>query len=135
MYLLLAIQVSSWAMRHLPRKLWHRIHLCSVPLVVTATIHGFTVGTDRDEASIQWAVFAATIVVVFLVAFRLLSPRRAAQGACGAPAAWSAPAATPLASEPAVPPAPESIARVREDDPVPAISWSAPAPSRVLKNP
>ena len=30
-YLLIAIQTTSWAMRKLPRRVWHRIHVLSIP--------------------------------------------------------------------------------------------------------
>ncbi len=75
-YLLLAIQITSWMMRRLPRKLWHRVHVLSVPMLVLATVHGFLAGTDRSNRLWQWCVLAAAIGIVFLVTVRLLSPSR-----------------------------------------------------------
>jgi predicted ferric reductase len=79
MYLLLAIQTTSWAMRKLPRKLWHRVHVLSVPMLVLATVHGFLAGTDRGNRLLQWSAFVICVVIVFLVATRLLTPSRSAR--------------------------------------------------------
>ena len=57
-YLLLAIQITSWAMRRLPRKLWHRVHVLSLPMLVIATVHGFLAGTDRSNQAVQLGAFA-----------------------------------------------------------------------------
>jgi predicted ferric reductase len=75
-YLLLAIQLTSWVMRRLPRKLWHRVHVLSIPMLVLATVHGFLAGTDRSNAVLQWTAFVILGGVVFLLAIRVLSPGR-----------------------------------------------------------
>ena len=75
-YVLIAIQVTSWLMRRLPRKLWHRVHVLSIPMIAMATLHGFLAGTDRGNRTIQWAALVVLLGVVFLLATRLLSPRR-----------------------------------------------------------
>jgi len=80
-YLLIAIELTSWAMRRLPRKLWHRVHVLSLPMLALATVHGFLAGTDRSNRAFQWAVFLVVIVVVFLLVVRLLSPSRSARSA------------------------------------------------------
>ena len=77
-YLLLAIQITSWLMRRLPRKLWHRVHVLSLPMLVMATVHGFLAGTDRSNQAVQLGAFATLIVVLFLLTTRLLSPRKKA---------------------------------------------------------
>lgn len=79
MYLLLAIQLTSWAMRRLPRKLWHRVHLLSVPMLIVATVHGFLAGTDRANRLVQWSAFGILAWILFLVATRMLSPSKAAR--------------------------------------------------------
>jgi predicted ferric reductase len=78
-YLLIAIQTTSWAMRKLPRRLWHRIHMLSIPMIVMATVHGFLAGTDRGNRAVQWSAFAVLVGVVFLLAVRLISPSRSAR--------------------------------------------------------
>ena len=78
-YILVAIQSTSWAMRLLPRKLWHRVHVLSVPMLVMATVHGFLAGTDRHNPAVQWACFAVALGIVFLLTVRLASPSKAAR--------------------------------------------------------
>jgi DMSO/TMAO reductase YedYZ heme-binding membrane subunit len=80
-YLLVAIQITSWAMRRLPRKLWHRVHVLSIPMLVLATVHGFLGGTDRSNRAVQWAAFAVLVGIVFMLSMRLLSPKRASRAA------------------------------------------------------
>jgi predicted ferric reductase len=75
-YLLVAIQATSWMMRKLPRKLWHRVHVLSVPMLVIATVHGALAGTDRANRVLQWAALAIGVGIVFLLATRLLTPSR-----------------------------------------------------------
>jgi DMSO/TMAO reductase YedYZ heme-binding membrane subunit len=71
-YLLVAIQITSWLMRRLPRKVWHTIHLSSFVLFVAGTVHGFQSGADRDNRLVQWAALVGSVLVVTLLVFRLL---------------------------------------------------------------
>ena len=48
-YFLVAIQISSWMMRHMKRKIWHAIHLTSIGLWMSATLHTFLAGQDRHN--------------------------------------------------------------------------------------
>lgn len=82
-YLLIAIQVTSWAMRKLPRKVWHAVHLTSFPLFAAATLHGFTAGADNMNLLVQWVALTGGLLVFFLGAFRALSPRRRSSRARG----------------------------------------------------
>jgi hypothetical protein len=74
--LLIAIQLTSWAMRWLPRKAWHTVHLSSCLLFVFGTIHVFTAGTDRNNHLIQWVTAMTVGVVVVLLIVRLLTRRQ-----------------------------------------------------------
>lgn len=76
MYLLVAIEVTSWLRRRLPRRLWHGIHLTSIPMFVVATVHGLQTGADRNNIVVQWGVLTGCVSVLFLVLFRLLGERR-----------------------------------------------------------
>lgn len=76
-YLLVAVQVSSWLMKRIRRRLWHTIHLSSFALFVMATIHSFTAGTDRNNRLVQWVALTGGALVFFLVLFRLLAPKKA----------------------------------------------------------
>lgn len=75
-YLLVAIEFTSLIMKHIPRKLWHAIHMSSFVSFVTATLHGFLAGTDRKSVVLQWLTLTGLTFVVFLVLFRWLSPKR-----------------------------------------------------------
>ena len=75
-YLLVAIQATSWTMRYLPRRLWHRVHVLSVPMLAIAGIHGFLAGADRSNRAVQWTAFTVTVGIVFLLAMRVLQPSR-----------------------------------------------------------
>jgi DMSO/TMAO reductase YedYZ heme-binding membrane subunit len=75
-YLLVAIQLTSWTMRRLPRRLWHGVHLTSFPMFALATVHGFTAGADNKNLAVQWLALTGSLLVVFLITFRALAPRR-----------------------------------------------------------
>ncbi|MFA5883303.1 MAG: ferric reductase-like transmembrane domain-containing protein [Acidimicrobiia bacterium] len=75
-YLILAIELTSLAMRKLGRKVWHGVHLSSYLLFVVATVHGITAGTDRHNVWFQWACVLAAALVLFMTLVRILAPRR-----------------------------------------------------------
>jgi predicted ferric reductase len=83
-YILTAIQITSWLMRKMPRKVWHTIHLGSFALFVMATLHSFMAGADRRNMLVQWVALTGATLVVFLAVFRLLSPRKARKTAAAA---------------------------------------------------
>ena len=72
-YLLLLVQISSWMMRRLPRRVWHAIHLSSFALLATATVHGVLAGADRGEPLVQFGALAGITVVGMLTIFRVLN--------------------------------------------------------------
>ena len=49
MYLLVAVEATSLAIRHLSRRTWHAVHLTSYVTFVVATVHGLNAGTDRQR--------------------------------------------------------------------------------------
>jgi len=69
-YLLVAIELTSLAMRRLPKRLWRAIHWSSVGLFVTATVHGWQAGTDAGRAFIM-AIVASIVVLTVLTAVRI----------------------------------------------------------------
>ena len=71
-YLLVAVQVTSWLMRRLPRRVWHFIHLSSFVLFVAGTVHGFQAGADRSNRLVQWSALVGSVLIVTLLVFRLL---------------------------------------------------------------
>lgn len=90
-YLLVAIQITSWLMRRLPRKVWHTIHLSSFVLFVAGTVHGFQSGADRANRLVQWSALVGSVLIVTLLVFRLLH-RSPLRGRAGRRAARSIPA-------------------------------------------
>jgi predicted ferric reductase len=76
-YAMVAIQLTSWIMRKLPRRLWHTIHLSSFLLFGFATVHGFQSGADKSNLLVQWGALTGGTLVLFLVTFRILAPRKA----------------------------------------------------------
>jgi hypothetical protein len=75
-YLLLAVQLTSWVRRWLPRRLWRVTHQLSFAVFVAGTVHGFQAGADDHNRAVQWGALVGGALVVFLVIFRLLAPRR-----------------------------------------------------------
>jgi methionine sulfoxide reductase heme-binding subunit len=76
MYLLVIVQVSSWVMKKIPRQLWHTLHMLSVPLFVTGSIHGVLSGADWKNRWAQWGLVVGCTSVVWLGTFRLLAPNK-----------------------------------------------------------
>src|SRR6476661_5115875 len=63
LYLLAAVEITSLLRPHLPRRFWRRIHQASFALFLTATVHGFTAGTDgRDMVTIFAGIVAVSVV-------------------------------------------------------------------------
>jgi DMSO/TMAO reductase YedYZ heme-binding membrane subunit len=66
MYALLAVEITSLLRRRLSKRVWRSVHYLSFPLFVSATVHGFTAGSDR-HAFLLRAAFAAGVVGVGLL--------------------------------------------------------------------
>ena len=75
-YLLVAIELTSLVMRRIPRRLWHSVHMTSLLMFVLSTVHGLTAGADNKNLIVQWLALTASLLVVFLLTFRMLAPRR-----------------------------------------------------------
>jgi predicted ferric reductase len=74
MYLLLAVELSSLARKHLSKRVWKGIHMLSFPLFAFSTAHLLMVGTDRTNLLVRMTVVALTLVVAVLGAARFLQP-------------------------------------------------------------
>jgi sulfoxide reductase heme-binding subunit YedZ len=77
-YILVIVEVTSWLMRRLPRRLWHTIHLSSFVLLAVATVHGALAGADRGETAVQFGALAGITTVAMLVVLRILNQREEA---------------------------------------------------------
>ena len=80
MWLLLAVEVSSLAMRFLPRRVWHAIHMSSYALFVSATLHGLAAGPDTRKQVFE-LVLSATLAVVTLLVLVRIATRKSKQRA------------------------------------------------------
>jgi hypothetical protein len=72
LYLLVAIELTSLARKHLPKQVWHGVHMASFPLFAMATIHALTAGTDSANVLLRMVIVAASVGVVGLTALRLV---------------------------------------------------------------
>ena len=76
-YLLLAIEITSLAMKRLPRKLWRWVHHTSLPLYFVATYHTIAAGTDAENQWFRVAALASINIVMFLTIVLILAIRKA----------------------------------------------------------
>lgn len=75
MWLLLAVQVSSWGRGRLGERRWRRLHLGAVPLVVVATVHGILAGTDATHPVVMVLGVVLAAEVLLLAGVRLFRVR------------------------------------------------------------
>lgn len=97
MWLLVAVEVTSLAMRRLPRRTWRQIHLASYVVFWVTSLHGALAGTDRTkplyEASALAAIGAVTIATIYRLNHRrTTAAARPAPGAAGTAAPAPRPA-------------------------------------------
>jgi DMSO/TMAO reductase YedYZ heme-binding membrane subunit len=85
LYLLVAIELTSLLRSRLPKRFWKGVHLSSYGLYVIATVHMLTAGTDAGSKYLQWAAVAATAVIVFFTAYRVMGPDKAGSVQGGRP--------------------------------------------------
>ncbi len=76
-YLLLAIEITSLAMKRIPRPLWRWVHRSSFVLYFVATYHGIAAGTDHENQWFRVAALASINIVMFLTIVLILAARRA----------------------------------------------------------
>jgi DMSO/TMAO reductase YedYZ heme-binding membrane subunit len=98
-YLLLLVQLTSWTMRWLPRRLWHSIHLLSFAVLAAGTVHGVTAGADAGEPTLQFGLLAGITVVLTLAIFRMLNKANEASPARVESQRVEPPAADPALAE------------------------------------
>ena len=100
-WLLVAVEVSSLFLRHLPRAWWRRLHLTSYLVFAASTVHFLSAGTDRDNVALRALAGASVGAVAFLTGFRVRQGRRKAAGrraADGQAGARPTPLRTPRAA-------------------------------------
>jgi len=75
-YLLLAVELTSLAMRRLPRSLWRLIHRSSFVLFGFATYHGIAAGTDAGNQWFRLTSWASIVMVTLMTAWLVVVARR-----------------------------------------------------------
>lgn len=96
LYALIAVEATSLARKHLPRRLWRTTHALSFPLFAFSTVHALTAGTDTTDAWLQVTMAVACIAVAVLTAVRIAG----LAGGSGKPSR-RLPVRSPVASPPA----------------------------------
>lgn len=76
LYLLVAVEITSLAIRRLPRPFWRRVHRTSYLLFWMVVVHGFLAGTDHANPIYLAGTALAAGVVVFLTSFLVLGGRQ-----------------------------------------------------------
>ncbi len=68
---LIAVQLTSLAIRHLPRRLWRAVHLTSYLAFWLASLHAAFAGTDRTNPLYTVTATITIAAVVWALAYRL----------------------------------------------------------------
>jgi DMSO/TMAO reductase YedYZ heme-binding membrane subunit len=74
-YLVVAVEVTSLARRHLPKRIWRRVHTLAFPLFVSATLHFVSAGSEATSSLVQVAVLAVCGLVAGLTVLRVAQRR------------------------------------------------------------
>lgn len=90
MYMLMAVQVTSWAMKKLPKPVWRAIHMLSYVAFIMVTWHAIMAGTDVSSP-----VYSILVVVIIALACafgtaRIITLREKATSSRRVPAGVSA---------------------------------------------
>lgn len=78
-WLLVAVELTSLAMRRLPRRVWRGVHLTSYAVFWLTSIHAALAGSDRARMLYQVTAGTSVIVVAWATLYRLAKPRVAPQ--------------------------------------------------------
>jgi sulfoxide reductase heme-binding subunit YedZ len=89
---------TSWPKRRFRRKIWHALHLLSIPAALAVGIHGWQLGTDATSPWYIAVMAALTAVMTYPLVLRLSGMIRRRQDLTSAPPAGPA-AAAPLLPE------------------------------------
>ncbi len=75
LYLLVAIELTSLAMRRLPRRFWRTVHLSSFALFGFATVHGALAGSDATNLVFVMTMSMLVGVTLFAIGYRVVARR------------------------------------------------------------
>jgi predicted ferric reductase len=100
MYLLVLVQVTSLAMKRLPKRVWRGIHMSSYVLTWLVFVHAGLAGTDVANRVYQVVALLLTIVAVTAAVLRVTMGRSSRRVGAAAAPSTQVPAVAP---EPAAP--------------------------------
>jgi DMSO/TMAO reductase YedYZ heme-binding membrane subunit len=75
-WLLLAVQLTSLAMRRLPRRVWKWVHLTSYVVFWLTSLHAAFAGTDRTSPLYLVTALASIVAVAWATMYRLTNRKR-----------------------------------------------------------
>ena len=75
MYLLAAVELTSLAMKRIPRKWWRLVHMGSYGVLFTGLIHGSLAGTDATTPLYMMAMGLIIAATMALSVYRVLTSR------------------------------------------------------------
>ena len=75
-YLLITVQVTSMAMRRIPRTWWKWIHMSSYVMLWAGLIHGLRAGSDAANPLYIVGTFLIVGGIVWLTGYRILMQRK-----------------------------------------------------------
>lgn len=78
-YLLLAVEVTSLAMKRIPKRWWKGVHFSSYALYALATVHLLGAGTDSKNPILWWSVWISVGAVAFFTTYLAVGPGRRAR--------------------------------------------------------
>lgn len=76
LYIMVAVQATSYMRRWLSKRVWHGIHLLSYGLVWTAAIHAGMAGTDTINRAYQGLALLLTLIAVAATMVRIVMPAK-----------------------------------------------------------
>jgi predicted ferric reductase len=76
-WLLVAVELTSLAMRRLPKRVWRAVHLTSYLVFWLTSIHAALAGTDRTQRLYQFTAAASIVAVAWALMYRLANRRGA----------------------------------------------------------
>lgn len=125
-WLLVAVEATSLAMRRIPRRVWHLVHLSSYATFLLTSLHGALAGTDQPRPLYQVTSVLAIVAVAAAGIHRLVrlgSPTRRSGASGPAPGTPTPPAAAtsapvPVTGLPIAPPTSDDQTLVLVADPV-----------------
>lgn len=92
MYVMVAIQVTSYFRTRLSPRVWRGVHVLSYGLVWSSAIHAGMAGTDTVNRVYQALAILLSMIAVGATVVRIVMPGRAGRGAAVRTAATVAPA-------------------------------------------